>query len=160
MNKYIKYIILIVVFIVLVVSVTMSILFTKYKEQGDFDLNRKKFEVVFSNVLVEKDNIKVKLDNDNSSIHITTNELVGSEKIYLDIKNIANIDATIKNYSISNVDTNAKDGSVEVKVSTNMGDIIKKGETKKLIITINNNSKDKDIHYNFNINYLFEEYNL
>ncbi len=65
MKKYIKYILLTVLFIILVASITVSILFNKYKEQGNFNLSRKKFEVVFSNVLVDNDNIKVKLDNNN-----------------------------------------------------------------------------------------------
>ena len=160
MNKYLKYIILIVLFILLVVSITVSILFTKYKVQGVFSLSRKRFEIVFTNVLVNDDNIKVKLDNSNKSIHINAEDLKKQEEVSLDIKNIANIDAIIKNYSISNVDTNSNNDNVTVKVSTENGDIIKKGETKKLIITINNNSKDKGIYYNFNINYLFEEYNL
>ena len=76
------------------------------------------------------------------------------------IKNTANIDALLKNYSISNINTNAKEGSIIVYVSTKNGEVIKKGETKKLIVIIKNNSKDKNIYYNFNINYLFEEYNL
>ena len=160
MKKYIKYILLTVLFIILVASITVSILFNKYKEQGTFNLSRKKFEVVFSNVLVDNDNIKVKLDNNNKSIRIKTDNIGKEEVVSLDIKNIANIDAIIKNYSISNVDTNSKNDNVVVKVSTNNGDVIKKGETKKLIISINNNSKDKNIYYNFNVNYLFEEYNL
>ena len=160
MKKYIKYILLVVVFIAFIVSITISVLFTKYKEQGNFLLSRKRFDVVFSNVLVEKDNMSVKLDNANKSIHIKVNNISDTEEVSLDIKNIANIDAVIKNYSISNLDTNAQDGTVIVDLSTNNGDVIKKGETKKLFIIIKNNSKDKDIYYNFNINYLFEEYNL
>ena len=160
MKKYLKYIILIVVFVVLVVSITMSMLFTRYKEQGKFEVSRKSFNVIFTNVLVDKDNIKVKLDNDNKSVHIKTIDLANVEEVSLDIKNISNTDAVIKNYSISNVVTNSKSGDVSINISTKNADVIKKGETKKLIITINNNSKDKNIYYNFNINYLFEEYNL
>lgn len=160
MKNSLKYILLIIVFVVFVVSITMSILFTKYKEQGNFSLSRKKFEVLFTNVLVNNDNIKVKLDNQNKSIHIETNNLTDTEEVSLDIKNTANIDALLKNYSISNINTNAKEGSIIVYVSTKNGEVIKKGETKKLIVIIKNNSKDKNIYYNFNINYLFEEYNL
>ena len=160
MKKYLKYIILIVVFVVLVVSITMSMLFTRYKEQGKFEVSRKNFNLMFTNVLVDKDNIKVKLDNEAKSIHIKTKDLARVEEVSLDIKNISNTDAVIKNYSISNVVTNSKSGDVSINISTKNADVIKKGETKKLIITINNNSKDKNIYYNFNINYLFEEYNL
>lgn len=160
MKNSLKYILLVIVFIAFVASITVSVLFTRYKEQGNFSLSRKRFEVVFSNVIIDSDRIKVKLDNDNKSIHIKAKDLKDKDTISLDIKNIANIDAVVKNYSISNVDTNASNENVVVDTSIQNGDIIKKGETKKLIIKINNNSKDKDLYYNFNINYLFEEYNL
>lgn len=160
MKYSIKYVALISVFVVFVASITISILFTRYKEQGNFLLSRKRFDVAFSNVLVDDSDVKVKLDNENKSIHIDVSNLESSKEASVDIMNIANIDALVKNYSISNIETNAKDGSIEVKASVVGGDTIKKGERKKLIITIKNNSKDKDIYYNFNINYLFEEYNL
>lgn len=160
MKKSLKYIILIIVFILFVVSITVSILFTRYKEQGTFSLSRKKFDLVFTNILVDDDNIKVKTDNKSKSIHISTDNLIGSKEVSFDIKNIANIDAIIKNYSVSNVITNSKNDKVKVDISSKNGDVIKKGETKKVIITIENNSKEKNIYYNFNINYLFEEYNL
>lgn len=160
MKKYLKYIILVAVFVVLVVSITISMLFTRYKEQGKFEVSRKSFNVIFTNVLVDKDNIKVKLDNDNKSVHIKTIDLANVEEVSLDIKNIANKDAVIKNYSLSNIVTNSKAGEIIIDVSAKNGDVIRKGETKKLIITIKNNSKNKNLYYNFNINYLFEEYNL
>lgn len=160
MKKYLKYIILVAVFVVLVVSITISMLFTRYKEQGKFEVSRKSFNVIFTNVLVDKDNIKVKLDNDNKSVHIKTIDLANVEEVSLDIKNIANKDAVIKNYSLSNIVTNSKAGEIIIDVSAKNGDVIRKGETKKLIITIKNNTKKKNLYYNFNINYLFEEYNL
>ena len=160
MKSSIKYIILVLVFIVFVASITVSNLFTKYSEQGSFNVIRKNFDIVFSNIIVNSDNIKVKTDNINKSIHIETDNLV-EEQISVDVKNIANIDGIIKNYSLSNIDTNAKNpNDIEVSVSLDSGVIIKSGESKKLNITIRNKSKSNDIYYKFNINYQLEEYNL
>ena len=159
MKKSIKYIILIVVFIAFVVSITASTLFTKYSEQGVFNVKRKNFDIVFSNIIVNSDKAKVKIDNTNKSIHIEVNNLE-EENISVDVINIANIDGIVKNYSLSNIDTNASIDGVDVSVSLDREDIISSGESRKLNINIKNKSKSKDIYYRFNINYLFEEYNL
>ena len=161
MKNSIKYILLVIVFIVFVASITVSILFTRYSESGNFDVIRKNFNIVFSNIIVNSDDVKIKVDNENKSIHIEVLNL-DSEEINIDVKNIANIDGIIKNYSLSNIDTNAKDRDKDVSVSVSLteGEIIKHGESKKLNVNIKNNSNEKDIYYKFNINYLFEEYNL
>lgn len=160
MKKSIKYILFIVVFIVFVVSITISTLFTKYSDQGKFIVSRKNFNIVFSNIIVNNDNVKVKVDNNTKSIHIEVLEL-DSEEISIDIKNIANIDGIIKNYSITNVDTNVNNKEdIDINVSLPNDVIIKSGESKKLNINIKNNTKSKEIYYKFNINYLIEEYNL
>ena len=160
MKKNIKYIILIILFILLVTSITVSILFNRYKVQGNFNLSRKRFDVVFTNTLVSNSSVRFKVDNDKKFMHIDVDKLDKEIVLRADIKNIGNIDAIIKNYSISNVNTNALDGQVSITSSINNQDVIKKGESLKLKIVIKNNSSRDDIYYNFNINYLFDEYNL
>lgn len=160
MKKSINYIIFIILLIVLVISMTLSVLFLKYKDQGKFNLSRKKFDIVFTNAIVNDENVKFKINNEKKYIHIDISKLPKEIQLSVDIKNIANIDALVKNFSYSNIDTNAQDGEVEVTTSINNGEIIKKGEAKKLNIVIKNNTNNEDLFYNFNINYLFEEYNL
>ena len=155
MKGSLKYIIIVIVLIVLVVSITLSTLFIKYKEQGKFNVIRKNFDVVFTNQYVKDSNVKLKIN-----LHIDISNIDKEASIDVDVMNIANIDALVKNFSYSNIDTNARDGEIVVTTSINNGDIIKKGDSKKLNIVIKNNSVRKDIYYNFNINYLFEEYNL
>ena len=151
---------MVIVLIVLVISVTLSILFVKYKEQGKFNVIRRNFDVVFTNTDVKNEGVILKIDNDKKFVHVEIKNLTNEAKISLDVKNITNVDALVKNYSYSNVDTNALDGEVSITSSINNGDIIKSGESKKLNIVVKNNSGKKDIYYNFNINYLFSEYNL
>ncbi len=160
MKGSLKYIIIVIILIVLVVSITLSTLFIKYKEQGKFNVIRKNFDVVFTNQYVKDNNVKLKINNDKDYLHIDISNIDKEASIDVDVMNIANIDALVKNFSYSNIDTNARDGEIVVTTSINNGDIIKKGDSKKLNIVIKNNSVRKDIYYNFNINYLFEEYNL
>ena len=64
--------------------------------------------------------------------------------------------ANVKNYSITNIDTNAKNpNDIEVSVSLDSGVIIKSGESKKLNITIRNKSKLNDIYYKFNFGIIY-----
>ena len=160
MKGSLKYIMIVIVLIGLVVSITLSTLFIKYKEQGKFNVIRKNFDVVFTNQYVKDSNVKLKINNDKDYLHIDISNIDKEASIDVDVMNIANIDALVKNFSYSNIDTNARDGEIVVTTSINNGDIIKKGDSKKLNIVIKNNSVRKDIYYNFNINYLFEEYNL
>ena len=160
MKKSINYIIFIILLIVLVISMTLSVLFLKYKDQGKFNLSRKKFDIVFTNAIVNDENVKFKINNEKKYIHIDISKLPKEIQLSVDIKNIANIDALVKNFSYSNIDTNAQEGEVSITTSINNGEIIKKGEAKKLNIVIKNNTNKEDLYYNFNINYLFEEYNL
>jgi len=160
MKKSINYIIFIILLIVLVISMTLSVLFLKYKDQGKFNLSRKKFDIVFTNAIVNDENVKFKINNEKKYIHIDISKLPKEIQLSVDIKNIANIDALVKNFSYSNIDTNAQEGEVSITTSINNGEIIKKGEAKKLNIVIKNNTNKEDLFYNFNINYLFEEYNL
>ena len=155
-----KYIIIVLLLCVLVISITLSTLFIKYKEQGKFNVIRKNFDVVFTNQYVKDDNVKLKINNDKDYLHIDISNIKKEVSIDVDVMNIANIDALVKNYSYSNIDTNAKDNEISIYTSINNGDVIKKGDSKKLNIIIKNNSNRSDIYYNFNINYLFEEYNL
>ena len=160
MKGSLKYIIIVLLLSILVISITVSTLFTKYKEQGKFNVIRKNFDVVFTNQFVKDDNVKLKINNDKDYLHIDISNIKKDISIDVDVKNIANIDAIVKNYSYSNISTNATDGQISVYTSINNGDVIKKGDSKKLNIVIKNNTNRSDIYYNFNINYLFEEYNL
>ena len=63
MKKSINYIIFIILLIVLVISMTLSVLFLKYKDQGKFNLSRKKFDIVFTNAIVNDENVKFKINN-------------------------------------------------------------------------------------------------
>ena len=100
MKKSINYVLLVVVFIVLVCSITITTLFIKYKDKGNFILNRTYSDVLFTNTIIETDNdVKIKLDNDKKSIHVETGNLNENTEFTIDIKNIGNKDIKVKNYS-------------------------------------------------------------
>lgn len=157
MKKGFKYILFITIFMVLVISITISILLVKYKDQGKFNVIRKNFNVVFTNAVVENEGVTVKIDNEKKFVHVEIEKLEREVEISLDIKNIANINALVKNFSYSNIYSNSIDGDVSITSSIKNGDVIKSGEAKKLIIKVKNNTNRNDIYYNFNVNYLFEE---
>ena len=125
MKNSLKYVLLIVLFIALVISVTVSTLYIKYEIKGEFKYNRQYYDIKYSNVFMDNDDIIVKVDENNNSIHIDIPEL-------------------------------EKENTISVVTSLEKDDILKGGNSKKIIINIKNNNKEKG-HFNFNINYIFKE---
>ena len=162
MKKSINYVLLVVVFIVLVCSITITTLFIKYKDKGNFILNRTYSDVLFTNTIIETDNdVKIKLDNDKKSIHVETGNLNENTEFTIDIKNIGNKDIKVKNYSFSNIDTNGNKDNVKITASVKEGDIIKGSDSIKLNVLVEyTGKKEEGLYLNFNINYLFEEVNV
>ena len=81
-----------------------------------------------------------------------------SATISLDVINIGNISVYVDNYSITNVNTNARSTDFDIDVSLKKGELIKGGESKKVFVKVKykgNNSDD--VFYNFNVNYLFNK---
>ena len=156
MKGFLKYTLLILLFIILVASITLSRLILGYQEKGTFELYRTYSDVLFSNVIIE-DDASVKLDNSNKSIHVEISDLKEVE-FEVDLKNIGNKDVIIKNFSYSNIVSNAETNEVEITSSLKEGDIISGSGIKKLNVKVKYKGKSKEqIHYNFNINYVFEE---
>ncbi len=162
MKNSINYVLFILVFIALVFSVTFKTIYTRYKDQGVFELKRNNCDVVFTNVIINNtDDIKVKINNTNKSIHIEANNIKDKIEFSVDLKNIGNIDAIIKNYSITNIDTNGDKDNFSINVSLGQNQIIKGSQSAKLIVSIENKGKNQEeLYYNFNLNYIFEEDNL
>ncbi len=156
MKNSLKYVILIILFIVLVISVTVSNLFIKYETKGEFNYKNKYYEIKYSNITMNNNQTMVKIDEENNSIHISIPTLEKKEVISFDITNIGNSDIIFDNYSITNIDTIVNTDNVIVNTSINKNELIKGGNSKKVIINIINNNKNNG-YYNFNINCLFKE---
>ena len=160
MKGFLKYTLLIILFIILVASITLSKLILNYQEKGTFELNRTYSDVLFSNIIINEETVSIKVDNNSKSIHIMIPNLKELE-FDVDLKNIGNKDVKIKNFSYSNIVSNANNNEVEITSSLKEGDIISGSGTKKLNVKIKYKGKSKEkIYYNFNINYVFEEVNL
>lgn len=149
-----KYIIIVLLFIALVISVTVSTLYIKYEIKGDFNYSKNYYELKYSNIEMDKDDISVKMNN--NSIHIDIPELDKEANISIDITNIGSMDVILDSYQIINIDTSLDKDNVIVSTSFNKDEVIKGGYVKKLTIKIKNNGKKKG-YYNFNIDAIYKE---
>ena len=162
MRNSIKYVLFILVFIVLVFSVTFSRVYTKYKDQGVFELKRNNCDIIFYNAIISGNNdVKIKINNNDKSIHIESKDFKDKIEFSIDLKNIGNEEMILKNYSISNIDTNGNKDNFIIKTSLDQNQRIKGSQSIKLNVVVENIGKDQDdLYYNFNLNYVFEEVKL
>ena len=155
-----KYVILIIVFISLIASITFTYLYIHYKDQGTGTFYKKYSLIKFSNINMNSEaDLSVKANDDNKSIHIEIPDLSKKEfEINIDATNIGNNDLISDNYTITNVVSNVSD-YVNVTSSLEKGDVIKGGDSKKIVIRIKYNGviKGEIPYFNFNINYSFKE---
>lgn len=162
-GKIISYSISIVFLILFIFVLTYSYLNTNFSQKGNVDYKRKYYDIVFNNVTIDADTtMKIKLDSDNDTIKIKVedlNEFRKANSFSIDLTNIGNINAIIKNIRILNTNSNVQLKDVNVDISTNVNDIINGGETKKLIIciTYNKTSEIENPYYFFDIKYDFDE---
>ena len=162
-GKIISYSISIVFLILFIFVLTYSYLNTNFSQKGNIDYKRKYYDIVFNNVTIDADTtMKVKLDSDSDTIKIKVedlNEFRKANSFSIDLTNIGNINAIIKNIRILNINSNVQLKDVNVDISTNVNDIINGGETKKLIIciTYNKTSEIENPYYFFDIKYDFDE---
>lgn len=162
-GKIISYSISIVFLILFIFILTYSYLNTNFSQKGNIDYKRKYYDIVFNNVTIDADTtMKVKLDSDSDTIKIKVedlNEFRKANSFSIDLTNIGNINAIIKNIRILNTNSNVQLKDVNVDISTNVNDIINGGETKKLIIciTYNKTSEIENPYYFFDIKYDFDE---
>ena len=155
MKNGLKYFILIMLFVIMALSITISTLYIKYEIKGKFNYIKNYYEIKYSNVIMDNDNITVKVDEKNNSIHVDIPELIKENTICIDITNLGSSDIVVDSYSIMNIDTSLNKDNISVTTSLNIDDEIKGGYSKKIIVNIKNNNKDKG-YYNFNINYMFK----
>ena len=163
MKKQYQYIILLAMFIVLIFSITFSYVYIHYKEQGSIEVLKKYSEIMYSNIMIDyESDMSIKIVD--KSLHVEIPNFKDSKKIEFsfDITNIGNMNVKSENYSITNISTNINENNIKISSSLKGNEIIKGGESKKIIVTIEYNGKEKvdDLYYNFNLNYSFSEVNL
>ena len=142
-----------------------SYLYIHYKEQGTGNFIKKYSDIVFNNVSFDYENdLMIKVDNINDSIHIQIPELNNKKEIEINIDalNIGNNDMISDNYTITNVMSNVDNSYVSVTSTLNKDDVIKGGDSKKVVIRVkyNGNIKGEIPYYSFNLNYSFKEQSL
>lgn len=161
-----KYTILIFAFVILVCVVTITYLFIHYEKDGSVLVNKNYYDIVYSNLNIDYDtSMSVKINEDNDTIKVSIpdlNEFKKSESFSLDVKNIGNIDASISEVNIMNVDTNVPESKVKIDISLLESNVIEGSESMKLNVTITYLGDDTTLnpYYNFIIKYVFDEVNL
>ena len=151
-----KYVIIVLLFIALVITVTVSTLYIKYEIKGEFDYSKNYYEMKYSNIEMDNDDIVVKINESNNSIHVDIPELNKESIISIDLTNIGSDSAILDSYQVLNIDTSLNKDNVIVTTSLLKDEVIKGGYSKKLIIKVKNNNKAKG-YYNFNIDMMFKE---
>ncbi len=164
MKEKVKYISLIAVFIIFIFSITITNLLLKYDEKGSFNYFKEYYEIRFNNIKINYDiDTTIKVNNNKNYLHFEINDLndyIEEKVFYIDMNNLGNKKAFVKNAYLSNFDTNAKEDDLKIEYNIENGEEIKGGETKRLIVKLKykgKNSKDKK-YYKFNLNYDFEKY--
>lgn len=161
-----KYTILIFSFVMLVCVATITHLFIYYEKDGNVLVNKKYYDIVYSNLNIDYDtSMSVKINENNDTIKVSIpnlNEFKKSESFSLDVKNIGNIDASISEANIMNIDTNVPKSKVNVDISLLESNVIKGSESKKLNVTITylGDNTIENPYFNFVIKYVFDEVNL
>lgn len=161
-----KYTILIFAFILLVCVVTITHLFIYYEKDGTVLVNKKYYDIVYSNLNIDYDtsmNVKINENSDTIKVSIPNlNEFKNTQSFSLDVKNIGNVDVSIAEENIMNVFTNVDKSKVRVDVSLLESNIIRGSESQKLHVNITylGDNVDDIPYYNFVIKYVFDEVNL
>ena len=156
MKTGLKYFVLVILFIALVISITVSTLYIKYEVKGEFNYNTSYYDIKYSNVSMDNNDIMVKVDEKNNSIHVDIPNLEKESTISLDVTNIGSKDITLDSYEIINIDTTLDKNNIEITSTLDREDILIGGHSKKMIVNIKNNNKESG-KFNFNINYIFKE---
>ena len=160
MKNSLKYIVLVLLIVLLVASITVSTLVIKYESNGDFSLIKQYKEIHFSNITMNKD-ISIKINENDTSIHVEIPNFDSEVEFSVDMSNIGNQDAILKNFSYTNIMTNLDQNNIEITPSLKEGDSIRGGEIRRLNVVVKYNGKiPSESYLNFNINYLFGEENL
>lgn len=163
MKDKIKYIVLIIIFSLFVFSLTISKLLIKYDDNGVVNVFKEYYDIIFTNPSIDYDSeISVKINNEKDFLHIDIPDLGKYKRIEisLDANNIGNIPAIVESMTISNIDSSVSNEEINVDISLSKDNIIKGGESKKVNIIVTYDGKEKEVFYNFNINYVFNKVNL
>jgi hypothetical protein len=162
-DNEIKYSIVAIIFIVFVFIVTITFLEINLKYKGTTDVRNNYYDIKLLNPTIDYNTTStIKIDNDTNTVSIKINDLniyTKGNSFNIEMYNIGNIDATIGDIIINNIDTNVDKNKVDIKLSVNKNDSIDASEKKMLNILIKYNEIDPsdEDYFNFNINFYYRE---
>lgn len=162
-EEQIVYALLAIVFVIFIFALTATYLFTHYEKQGVSEIRKQYYDILFKNVTIDyESSMNVKLNDEENIITIkigNLREFVKTNSFSLDVINIGNIGAVVRDYYIYNVRTNVDTSKVNVTTSLLDGMVIDGGKSHKLNIKIrydDDNEVDEPYYY-FDIKYVFDE---
>ena len=159
MKNKLKYIINILLLLILLGFTIYAYIDIHYSKKGSIINNSSYYDIKFTNVVVNNEELIVKVNDNNDSLSIQIPNLSKGKRysFSVDLKNIGNEDINIKNVLYNNINTNVEESNVLIETSLLESEIIKGGEEKKLDVFVNYNGNDlvENKYYNFDINYYF-----
>lgn len=163
MKEKLRYTLIVLLFILVVLTCSLYYLFNNFDIRGNADIKKKYYDIKFSNATIDYEtDMTVKLDNEKNTITIKVpdlNKFRKTNSFSIDVTNIGNINARIKNYYIESIFSNIDTKNVNIDLSLDKNNVIEGGKTEKLIIKITYNGKDliDSPYYEFSIKYDFDE---
>lgn len=163
MKEKITYTLIVLLFSILVLSLSLYYLFNGFSIRGNAEVLKKYYDIKLNNVSIDYETeMTVTLDNNEGVIKVKIpdlNKFKKTNSFSVDLTNIGNIDAKIVNVNIENIFTNIDTKNVNIELSLNKDNVIKGGETKRLIVNLTYNGNDKidQPYYEFSIKYVFDE---
>lgn len=161
MKEKLIYSLIVLLFSLFILSLALFYLFNGFEIQGNTQIKKKYYDIKLNDAVIEYETNMVITVNDNKiKIKIPNlNDFQKTKSISIDVTNIGNISANVSNIFIDEIFSNINPENLSINLSLNKNDIIKGGETKKLVIDLTYNGKDKinEPCYEFSIKYVFDE---
>ncbi len=106
----------------------------------------------YSNIVYDLKSTELSLNKETICVRFSKIK----NEVYFDIYNTGNEDVRVSNVNINNFNTNLDKDKIDIKLNVNVGDIIKGGEIKRVIINTSYNDLTNENDYlNYDIKYSF-----
>ena len=143
------YYLLVFMFTVFISFFISSFLIKNSNIKGKINIEKKYYDIVYES---KSDGLTV--DNDIININIKNIK----DEIYIDAYNIGNKDVKLNNMDVKINNTNLDKDKLNINLNINKNDVIKGGETKRIIFNIDYDGENNENDYlNYSVKFNFIE---